>query len=428
MTDTKKDFKKVTGIIAEYNPFHSGHQFHIEEARRITGAGWCIAAMSGDFVQRGEPAVYSKYLRTRMALTCGADLVVELPSAFAVSSAEDFAACGVALLTGLGAVDTLCFGSEEGEIQKIRGAAGLLANEDGEFSCLLSQGLRHGLSWPQARNQALLTMAESHEDFPLAKEEMATLLGSPNNLLGIEYCKAILRQGSPLTPVTIRRRGLGYHSDSLEGGQASASAIRRSLKEGEIPPHVPAGILGHIPPEIRSLYGQEPPLGARDMSDLLNFRLLAMERDGVDLSLYSDLSREMARRLECCLLQYEDWEGRINQLKTRQYTYTRISRGLLHLVLGLTDEKIQAYKAAGRAPYARVLGFRRESAKLLTLVKEKSSIPLITKTADAYKILDKTALDMFRQDLYSSHIRQTLLAGRQNQTPRNEYSQPLCIL
>ena len=120
--DSLEQPAKVIGIIAEYNPFHGGHKFQIEEAKKRTGADWCVAAMSGDFVQRGEPAVYSKYLRTRMALSCGADLVVELPSAFAVSSAEDFAACGVALLTGLGAVDVLCFGSEDGDIRRIRKA------------------------------------------------------------------------------------------------------------------------------------------------------------------------------------------------------------------------------------------------------------------------------------------------------------------
>lgn len=442
---------KVTGIIAEYNPFHSGHHFHIEEAKRLTGAHWCVAVMSGDFVQRGEPAVYSKYLRTRMALTCGADLVVELPSAFAVSSAEDFAACGVALLTGLGAVDTLCFGSEDGDIQKIQTAAGLLAGEKGEFSSHLSRGLRQGLSWPQARNEALVAMAEDDPAFPLARDEMNRLLGSPNNLLGIEYCKAILRQDSPLTPVTVRRTGLGYHDEGLTGGQASASAIRRVLKSDSPAPAdpsvsagalvstappapaaspalIPSAILPHIPAALLPLYGKEPPLGANDMSGLLNFRLLEMERMGQDFSLYADVSAEMAQRLENHLLLYEDWEGRVGQLKTRQYTYTRISRALLHMVLGLTDDRIREYRAAGRAPYARILGFRRDSAQLLSLIKQKTSIPLVTKTADVRRVLTGTALDMCLQDIHASHIRQTVQAGKQGQSLRNEYNQPLCIL
>lgn len=434
--DSLEQPAKVIGIIAEYNPFHGGHKFQIEEAKKRTGADWCVAAMSGDFIQRGEPAVYSKYLRTRMALSCGADLVVELPSAFAVSSAEDFAACGVALLTGLGAVDVLCFGSEDGDIRRIRTAAGILAQEGGDFSSLLSIGLRSGLSWPQARSQALLKMADKDKDFPLKREEMDKLLGSPNNLLGIEYCKAILRQNSPLIPFTIRRRGQGYHDNGLEGGQASASAIRRTLKAG-----VPSGEAGlfpyakltpeamtHIPPEIRPLYGREPVLQANDLSEILNFCLLSLKREGTDYTQYGDMSAEMARRLEHCLLKQVSWEGRIEQLKTRQYTYTRLSRALLHMVLGLTDARVQSYKEAGRAPYARILGFRKESQELLALVKQKTAIPLITKTADAPRILTGTALDMFSQDIYASHIRQTLLSKKLEQPVRNEYNQPICIL
>ena len=186
----------TVGIIAEYNPFHSGHRFHIQQAKERTGARYCVAAISGSFVQRGGPAIYDKYLRTRMALTCGADLVVELPSLFATGSAEDFAACGVALLSGLGAVDALCFGSEEGAIEPILQAASLLADESPQLSALMKEYIRQGASWPQARNRALLALvqASSLEHIQLWNR----LLGSPNNLLGIEYCKAILRQKAPL--------------------------------------------------------------------------------------------------------------------------------------------------------------------------------------------------------------------------------------
>ena len=178
---------KVTGIIAEYNPFHKGHQYHIEQARQITGSDFCVVVMSGDFVQRGEPAIFSKYVRTRMALTCGADLVVELPSVFAVSSAEDFGACAIALLSALGGIDTVCFGSEDGCIQNLKAAAGLLVRETEPFQSLLGQGLRDGLSWPQARTQALLAISPSESGFPLDSDSLNRLFGSPNNLLGIEY-------------------------------------------------------------------------------------------------------------------------------------------------------------------------------------------------------------------------------------------------
>ncbi|MGN0372199.1 MAG: nucleotidyltransferase family protein [Enterocloster sp.] len=419
---------KIVGIIAEYNPFHSGHSYHIRQARMKTGAQYCIAVMSGDFVQRGEPAVFSKYLRTRMALTCGADLVIELPSIFAVSSAEDFAACGVALLNSLGIVDYLCFGSEEGEIAPIRALASLLASESSDFSDRLKEGLRTGLSWPQARNKALLDLACCDPDFPAKSDALNRLLGSPNSLLGIEYCKALIRSRSSLIPVTVSRRGQGYHDETLEGGQASASAIRRLLTENSSLPHNDARLLSHIPPELLPLYCQEKALTADDFSLVLNSVLLTVFREERILTEYADVSEELANRLKNCLLQYDSWQGRIAQLKTKQYTYTRISRCLLHLLLGITHDQISRAKDIGYAPYARILGFKKEAAPLLSQLKHSSSIPLITKTAAADRLLTGTALDMFRQDLYASHMRQAAMLRHNGEYIKNEFNQPLCIL
>lgn len=418
---------KLTGIIAEYNPFHTGHEYHIKQSKKLTDSDFCVVVMSGDFVQRGEPAVYSKYLRTKMALSCGADLVVEMPSAFAVSSAEDFAACGVALLSSLGAVDTLCFGSEAGSIWDIQAAAGLLAKESPEFSNILSQGIKKGLSWPQARNQALLEITRKTEDSPLGHERLNYLLGSPNNLLGIEYCKAIIRSRSALKPVTLRRTGQGYHNRSLEQGQASASALRCLLTE-QGQDRRDRLLAAHVPAPILSLYSAEPPVIPEDLSILLSHTLLTMSYEGRDLSIYADLSAEMASRLNTRLFEYGTWENRIRQLKTRQYTYTRVSRALLHLLLGITDRQMTEYKSAGYAPYARILGFKEESKEVLSYIKKHSSIPLITKTADAPQILTGTALSMLERDIYSAHVRQSILAHEHGFRARNEFTQPLCII
>ena len=418
---------KLTGIIAEYNPFHSGHEFHINKSKELTGSDFCVVVMSGDFVQRGEPAVYNKYLRTRMALACGADLVVEMPSVFAVSSAEDFAACGVALLTALGAVDTICFGSEDGSIQDIQTAAALLADESPVFSAALSQGLRRGLSWPQARNHALLEMAGEHKDIPLSRDSLNSLLGSPNNLLGIEYCKAIIRSRSSLKPVTVKRSGQGYHDQELEHGQASASALRSLLTKKEQDTAMRL-LTSHVPAAILPLYREEPPVTAQDLSGLLDYALLSLSLENRDLSVYADLSREMASRLDTRLLEQESWEGRIRQLKTRQYTYTRVSRALLHLLLGITDRDMEEYKSAGYAPYARILGFKKESKELLSVLKKQSAVPLVTKTADASRILSGPSMSMLNRDIYASHVRQSILAHTYGYRARNEYTQPVCIL
>ena len=259
---------KITGIVAEYNPFHNGHAYQIKKAREVTGCDYCIAVISGDFVQRGEVAVFSKYLRTKMALLCGADLVLEIPSIFAVSSAEDFAAGAVALLDQLGVV-TIFVLAVKWEKVNVMETAAILADEPDSFSTKLKEGLSEGLSWPQARVRAL--EAEGISD-------LGNFLETPNNLLGVEYCKALIRQKSPIQPITILRKGNGYHSQDLTGELASASAIRREIFKEEPDFSI---LLSQVPDEIRSLFKAEVPLQPEDLSDLLNYRLLTLKRDGI---------------------------------------------------------------------------------------------------------------------------------------------------
>lgn len=414
----------VTGIVAEYNPFHNGHAYQIREARKLTDCDYCVAVISGDFVQRGEVSVFSKYLRTKMALLSGADLVLEIPSIFAVSSAEDFAAGSVALLDNLGVVTHLCFGSELGQSKNFMKAAKILGKESAAFSGKLKEGLQNGLSWPQARAFALNAELSYHEGTKDSKE-IISLLETPNNLLGVEYCKALLRRGSSIMPVTVRRKGNGYHSEDLDGEMASASAIRKGIfaKAG-----TDTSFLSQIPEEIQYLFREELPLQANDLSDLLNYCLLTLNRDHIPFSIFSDVSKNLSDRLEHVLYDQESFEKRIFQLKTRQYTYTRISRCLLHILLGITDEMVSAGKKAGYAPYARILGFRKNKAALLGEIKKHTRIPLVTKTADASRMLSDTAKLMFEQDLYASHVRQSILASKTGQPVRNEYTQPICII
>ena len=414
----------VTGIVAEYNPFHNGHAYQIMEARKLTDCDYCVAVISGDFVQRGEVSVFSKYLRTKMALLSGADLVLEIPSIFAVSSAEDFAAGSVALLDNLGVVTHLCFGSELGQSKNFMKAAKILGKESAAFSGKLKEGLQNGLSWPQARAFALNTEL-SYPEGTKDSKEILSLLETPNNLLGVEYCKALLRRGSSIMPVTVRRKGNGYHSEDLDGEMASASAIRKGIfaKAG-----ADISFFSQIPEEIQSLFREEFPLQANDLSDLLNYCLLTLNRDHIPFSIFSDVSKDLSDRLEHVLYDQGSFEKRIFQLKTRQYTYTRISRCLLHILLGITDEMVSAGKEAGYAPYARILGFRKNKVALLGEIKKHTRIPLVTKTADASRMLSDTAKLMFEQDLYASHVRQSLLASKTGQPVRNEYTQPICII
>ncbi len=425
---------KTAGIIAEYNPFHNGHHYQIQELRRLTGADYVVVAMSGDFVQRGEPAIFDKYTRTRMALCGGADLVVELPVLFATSSAEDFSSCGVALLAKLG-VDLLCFGSESGDLKKLQKAAEILVKEPEAWKILLKEHLKKGETYPTARS---LATTEYTKD-----PELAALLSSPNNILAIEYLKALKKRSSPVTPVTIQRQGAGYHDVQLEQEEsfrsvsenkffASASAIRSLIQNnGFDSDTITEKLRSQIPSDALSALISEgaldTPVFPDDLTTLLNFRLLSLTQEQKGFSTFSDLSPELASRLAKQTLQFASCTERIDHLKTKGYTYTRISRALLHLLLGITSEQVFHARSLDYAPYARILGFQKSSALLLSHLREKSQIPLITKTADAGKLLTPDALDILETDFFASHLYQAILAGKGRHI-RNEYTKSVIIV
>lgn len=404
---------KIVGLIAEYNPFHNGHLYHIQKARELTGADYVIVVMSGDFVQRGTPAVYDKYTRTRMALKSGADLVLELPVLFATSSAEDFAACGVALLDCLGVVDSICFGSECGGTEPLSRIARVLSEEPEEYQELLKGYVRSGLTFPDARAQALTSWLS------LSDEESRLLL-SPNNILGIEYMKALIRRESRIKPVTVKRNGHGYHDLSLAGEFASATAIRKLLAD----PDGLSSIASQVPEQVLEEILQGLPVFPDDLTEILNYTLLSLVQSGRNLTEYLDLSEELDSRIRSLLLQYQTFSNRIGDLKTKQYTYSRISRCLLHLILNSKKADAVRYRELGYCGYARVLGFQKKSAEIMTGIKEHGSIPLITKPSSAKQLVDAAFLPMLEQDLYASHIYSSILFSKYGILAKNEYTRP----
>lgn len=408
---------KVVGLIAEYNPFHNGHLYHIQKARELTGAEYVIVIMSGDFVQRGAPAVYDKCTRSMMALKSGADLVLEMPSVFATSSAEDFAACGVALLDQLGIVDFLCFGSECGEVGPLLKIAGVLSEEQEDYQELLKDYVRSGLTYPDARAKALTSWLSLD---PLE----SSLLFSPNNILGIEYIKALLRRKSGIIPITVKRTGHGYHDLSLSGEFASATAIRKLLAS----PDGLTSIASQVPEQVLEAILQGMPVFPDDLTSLLNYTLLTLSRDGRDLTEYLDISEELEGRIKSLLLQYKTFTERTEDLKTRQYTYSRISRCLLHLLLGIRQDDAARYRENGYSGYARVLGFKKESAVLMTGIKKHGSIPLITKPSAAGPLVSHGFLPMLNQDLYASHVYNSILYSKYGVTVKNEYTRPFVMI
>ena len=423
---------KIVGLITEYNPFHAGHLYHMQRARELTGADYCVVLMSGSFVQRGEPAIFDKYRRTKAALLAGADLVLEMPVAFSTASAHEFAAYGVALLSAIG-VDAVVFGSECGQIETLKQAAYALNHESAEFRERLQKGLKAGLTYPQARAKALeetqadRTSVENVDDFhantDVSESQIwASVVNSPNNILGIEYLRAAEALHSPMEFYTISREGSGYHEDTLsEAKFPSASAIRGIIRNSLSKDKDLLDILAsHLPAVTHPAYTGAVPVFVDDFSELLNAAVLQMQ---ATFSI-ADLSPELAARLAkppYCPLSFEE---RIQALKTRQLTYTRVSRALLHLVLGMREEDISRWKDESYALYARILGFRRQSSPLLSCLHKKSSIPLITKMADAAQNLSPSALALLEQEVYASHLYQTVRMKRGG-VFQNEYTEGL---
>lgn len=426
---------KIVGLITEYNPFHAGHLYHMQQARELTGADYCVVLMSGSFVQRGEPAIFDKYLRTKTALLAGADLVLEIPAAFSTASAHEFAAYGVGLLSAIG-VDAVVFGSECGQVEILKQAAYALNHESAEFQERLRKGLKAGLTYPQARAKALGetqaggTRVENVEDFHANTDVSnshiwSSILNSPNNILGIEYLRAAEDLHSPMEFYTISREGSGYHEDTLaDANFPSASAIRGIIRNSLSKDKDLLDILAsHLPAVTHPAYTGAVPVFVDDFSGLLNATVLQMQ---ATFSI-ADLSPELAARLTKPPYFPLSFEERIQALKTRQLTYTRVSRALLHLVLGMREEDISRWKDEGYALYARILGFRRQSSPLLSCLHKKSSIPLITKMADAAQSLAPSALALLEQEVYASHLYQTVRIKRGG-VFQNEYTEGLVFV
>ena len=414
---------RITGIVAEYNPFHKGHAYHLKKARELTDAEHLVVIMSGDFVQRGAPAMFDKYLRTRMALLNGADLVLELPVSSACASAEYFASGAVQVLDRLGCVDALCFGSESGDTAALAACAEALLTEHTAYQHTLRSLLKKGYSFPAARKEAFADLNRP--------ESLAGLLDSPNNILGLEYIKALKRSNSKIQPFALKREGAGYHDKDLSASFPSATAIRNFLKE--IPAgdkKIPSGYDGFLTntmPSSAALLAAdrlsgESPVWEDDLSLLLRYKL--MLHTPQELSMYSDMSPELARRIHARLNEYQSFSQFSALLKTRELTYTRISRALLHVLLNIKAEE----RPLSAPPYARILGFKKADRGLLREIKEKAEIPLITKAADYQKLLGETARGKFRQDLFASNLYETVRAQKNGTAFVNDIQKSPVIL
>ena len=413
--------KKAVGIIAEYNPFHKGHEYQIRQAKEKTGAEIAVILMSGDFVQRGTPAIFAKHQRTAMALLGGADIVFELPSFYACGSAEYFSSGAVSIFNALNSIDFLCFGSESGEIDTCRFLGELLADEPKLYKEKLRSFLKQGLSFPAARKSAL-TEYLKEKNIPFSED----FLDTPNNILGIEYCKSLAAQNSTIVPVTIKRIGSSYHETSLSLDYPSASAIRRELvATSNIQKSLSDTLKNAQPPAVKdylcSVLENEAFLTEDDFSLLLKYEL--MKNTPESLCTFSDMSPDLARRIYHHLNTFETFTQFAEQLKTKELTYTRICRALLHVLLNIPSD-LPAVSPA----YVRLLGFKKESSSFLRTLQKSSDIPIITKAADYRKLLPKEAHSLFEKDLFASNLYETVKCNKKSAAFTNDLQKPPIIL
>lgn len=382
---------QIAGIIAEYNPFHLGHAYHLEQTR-AAGATHIVSVMSGSFVQRGEPALFSKFARAKAAILGGADLVIELPTPYVLASAQTFAQAGVFLLDQLGA-NLLSFGSESGDLALLEGLLDRAAAA--EASLEMNHFLKTGMSYPRARAAAI--------DLLFGKEWSSRIAGA-NNLLGIEYIKAIRNSHSKIKPMTIRRMGAGHDDLHTADGFASASCLRKLLTEGKT-----ESALSLMPPVTRDIWKTElregrAPIRKESLDRLGLWKLRSMTAE--DFARLSDVSEGLENRLVRAAGEAVSLADFCMRVKTKRYTLARIRRITCCALLDIHKELQLAPPSC-----IRVLAFNQRGTEILSHAKQTASIPIGTKFAELYRCCPAAL---------SADIRATELAGLAMPSPSSQ--------
>ncbi len=350
---------KVLGIVSEYNPFHNGHLVHLRQSIASTGSQFVIAVMSGNFIQRGDTAIVDKWTRAEMALRQGVDLVIELPTVYATSSAENFAYGAIKILDSVGIVNYVSFGSECGDINLMADIADVLHEEPHEYVQLLHDQLKLGNSYPTAREIAI-------NEYFLGNTEYTKILKSPNNILGIEYIKALKSLKSNIAPITIHRNYVDYDSTSpdLEHGIASASAIRTMIHTGK-------SIRKVVPQTTFELLKKKAKMGQLisgighySNQIIYNLRKMSIE----EIAELPDVSEGLENVIKLATMRTSNIYEAISMIKSKRYTQSRIQRIMLYSLLGITKKDIELSKKV--TPYIRILGFTKRGKRLISAISD----------------------------------------------------------
>ena len=386
---------KILGIVSEYNPFHNGHIVHLRQSIESTQSQFVIAVMSGNFIQRGDTAIVDKWTRAEMALRQGVDLVIELPTVYATSSAENFAYGAIKILDSIGIVDYVSFGSECGNINLMADIADVLNDEPQEYSQLLHDQLQLGRSFPSAREIAI-------NEYFLGNTTYTNILKSPNNILGIEYIKALKALNSNIIPITIRRNYVDYNSTSpdLEKGIASASAIRTMIQNGK-------SIRKVVPQTTYDLIKQKAKLGQLisgigHYSNQIIYNLRKMSLD--EIANLADVSEGLENVIKLASMRTSNVYEAISMIKSKRYTQSRIQRIMLYSLLGITKKDIELSKKV--TPYIRILGFTSKGKRLISSISDAN--PKLNIIISVKKFVDsnnnKNLHSLLSKDIFATNV------------------------
>jgi len=370
---------RSVGLIVEYNPFHNGHLYHLQKSKEITNSDAVVAVMSGNFLQRGEPALLDKWARASMALANGCDLVIELPTAYATQAAEWFAYGAVSLLEASGVVDSFCFGTESGNIRPLETAAGIVANEPEEFKAVLQAGLQTGASYPVAYSSAIKQYFIQHN----YQEAAEFAFDLPNHTLGLHYLIALRRINGSMKPYTIAREKSQYHDTTAQDNAiASATAIRKILLEHKnihkIMEYVPEATFNILKQQWHS---RQSPVDWENFRTPLLHQLLTMPLQ--KLANMHEISEGLEYRIHHILKSgtITSIEHLLHSLKTKRYTRTKLQRALLAILLGHTKADFSQEKLKSGVQYIRVLGFTEKGQQLLHRMRKEASLPILMSAA-----------------------------------------------
>ena len=358
---------KRIGIIAEYNPFHNGHLYQIQKAKELTGADAVIAVMSGNFTQRGETSLINKFEKAKIALQNEVDMVIELPTIYSISSAENFALGGIKILNEIGNIDYLVFGIEEENLEKLQAIADVLVNEDDEFKRNIKEELDKGNSYPKAREIALKKV--------LSSENVENIMQKPNNILAIEYLKALKTTNSKIKPIAIKRKNTMHNDENINENYASGTYIRKLFIENnfdEISKVVPK----YTYERLLELKNQGTYVSSiNDFSDIVIYKIRTMTKE--EISQIADVNEGLENSIKLASTTCKTIDEIIEKVSTKRYTKTRISRILTYILLDITKSDMEQSK--NNDPYIRVLGINKKCEGILKTINNDKLITSLKK-------------------------------------------------